>query len=127
LYAKIGTSEFARFHQTLSGLAKIGHIRYVFRHFARNTGEAQNSVGLSGYGVELAIKNTEYKAVDDSAGQEDSNEDQEIHGFDFGTLRLVIKSLYNTITFCLDLTCHISRILSNNLKRICQSSMNCHR
>jgi UDP-glucose:glycoprotein glucosyltransferase len=46
-------------------------------------------VGLSGFGVELAIKNTEYKAVDDSAHKDDGNEDGEVHGFDFGVLRYV--------------------------------------
>lgn len=37
----------------------------------------------------MAIKNTEYKAVDDSAHKDDGNEDGEVHGFDFGVLRLV--------------------------------------
>lgn len=50
---------------------------------------AQVQVGLSGFGVELAIKNTEYKAVDDSNKKDDDNEDEEVHGFNFGTLRFV--------------------------------------
>jgi UDP-glucose:glycoprotein glucosyltransferase len=99
LYAKIGTAKFTSFHRTLSELAKSGKIRYVFRHFDRHAEEVSNGymesfqnsikvrVGLSGFGVELAIKNTEYKAVDDSARKDDENEDGEVHGFDFGALR----------------------------------------
>ena len=52
-------------------------------------------VRLSGYGVELAVKNTEYKAVDDSKvqGDEDgsvkkeSEEENEVDGFLFSRLR----------------------------------------
>lgn len=48
-------------------------------------------MGLSGYGVELAIKNTEYKAVDDSnvkkeAAEEEADPD-DIGGFNFNILK----------------------------------------
>jgi UDP-glucose:glycoprotein glucosyltransferase len=85
LYSKIGTSQFATFHRELVELAKSQKIRYVFRHFDRHGENVK--VGLSGFGVELAIKNTEYKAVDDSGQKDDGNEDGEVHGFDFGVLR----------------------------------------
>lgn len=56
---------------------------------------SKTKVRLSGYGVELAVKNTEYKAVDDSkiqGGDDDTvnkdNEDEnDIDGFLFGKLR----------------------------------------
>ena len=59
---------------------------------------SNQKIRLSGYGVELAVKKTEYKAVDDSkvkddaAGKvqetDDTNED-EVEGFLFGKLRFV--------------------------------------
>ena len=56
---------------------------------------SEDKVRLSGYGVELAVKNTEYKAVDDSKiqgdGDDTTNKDNEdendIDGFLFGKLR----------------------------------------
>ena len=56
---------------------------------------SKDKVRLSGYGIELAVKNTEYKAVDDSKIQSDDddtvnkeNEDEkDIDGFLFGKLR----------------------------------------
>lgn len=47
-------------------------------------------MGLSGYGIELAIKNTEYKAIDDSKinkNQEEEEEPDDFYGFNFKTLR----------------------------------------
>jgi UDP-glucose:glycoprotein glucosyltransferase len=90
LYGELGTAEFAKFHQILKALAKKGTIKYLLRHYSKDISNIK--VGLSGYGVELAIKNTEYKAVDDSNNQkqeddEDSEENNDIHGFNFNTLR----------------------------------------
>uniref|UniRef100_A0A8C9X179 UDP-glucose ceramide glucosyltransferase-like 1 n=1 Tax=Sander lucioperca TaxID=283035 RepID=A0A8C9X179_SANLU len=92
LYAEIGTKKFTSFHKVLSEKAGEGTLIYVLRHFVANP-KPQNML-LSGYGVELAIKSTEYKAVDDTKvkGQftvinaEDDNND-EVHGFIFGTLK----------------------------------------
>ena len=53
---------------------------------------------LSGYGVELAVKKTEYKAVDDSKVKDDTEgkvqktdeaDEDEVEGFLFGKLRFV--------------------------------------
>ena len=53
-------------------------------------------VRLSGYGVELAVKSTEYKAVDDSKVKDDAaggnikkteEDEEEVEGFLFGKLR----------------------------------------
>uniref|UniRef100_A0A8C9WYH9 UDP-glucose ceramide glucosyltransferase-like 1 n=1 Tax=Sander lucioperca TaxID=283035 RepID=A0A8C9WYH9_SANLU len=86
LYAEIGTKKFTSFHKVLSEKAGEGTLIYVLRHFVANP-KPQNML-LSGYGVELAIKSTEYKAVDDTKvkGQFDDNND-EVHGFIFGTLK----------------------------------------
>lgn len=71
-------------------------ILFVFA-FLQST--SKRKIRLSGYGVELAVKKTEYKAVDDSkvkddaAGKvqeaDDANED-EVEGFLFGKLRFVL-------------------------------------
>ena len=71
-------------------------IRFVFAFLQSSS---KRKIRLSGYGVELAVKKTEYKAVDDSkvkddaAGKvqeaDDANED-EVEGFLFGKLRFVL-------------------------------------
>ncbi|KAM9709881.1 UDP-glucose:glycoprotein glucosyltransferase 2 isoform 2-T3 [Menidia menidia] len=92
LYAELGTKKFASFHKVLSEKAEQGALRYVLRHFVANP--KPQKMLLSGYGVELAIKSTEYKAVDDTKvkdsktvtnAEEDDND--EVQGFFFGTLK----------------------------------------
>uniref|UniRef100_A0A3B4ACW7 UDP-glucose ceramide glucosyltransferase-like 1 n=1 Tax=Periophthalmus magnuspinnatus TaxID=409849 RepID=A0A3B4ACW7_9GOBI len=86
LYAEIGTKKFTSFHKVLLEKAEEGTLLYVLRHYPK-------PMLLSGYGVELAIKSTEYKAVDDTqvkdsrtplAGEDNGND--EVQGFLFGTL-----------------------------------------
>uniref|UniRef100_A0A8D2IJG0 UDP-glucose ceramide glucosyltransferase-like 1 n=1 Tax=Varanus komodoensis TaxID=61221 RepID=A0A8D2IJG0_VARKO len=64
LYAEIGSKEFSRFHKLLVEKATAGEVTYVLRHYIANP--SKEKVYLSGYGVELAIKSTEYKAKDDT-------------------------------------------------------------
>uniref|UniRef100_A0A8C4IJP8 UDP-glucose ceramide glucosyltransferase-like 1 n=1 Tax=Dicentrarchus labrax TaxID=13489 RepID=A0A8C4IJP8_DICLA len=93
LYAEIGTKKFTTFHKVLSEKAGEGTLVYVLRHYVAVSSNPQKML-LSGYGVELAIKSTEYKAVDDTKvkGQltivnaEDDNID-EVQGFLFGKLK----------------------------------------
>ncbi|XP_034042197.1 UDP-glucose:glycoprotein glucosyltransferase 2 isoform X2 [Thalassophryne amazonica] len=93
LYAEIGTKKFSSFHKVLSEKAQHGMLIYVLRHFVADP--KPKKMLLSGYGVELAIKSTEYKAVDDTKvkdskmdinAEDDDNED-EVQGFFFGTLK----------------------------------------
>ncbi|XP_051761619.1 UDP-glucose:glycoprotein glucosyltransferase 2 isoform X2 [Ctenopharyngodon idella] len=92
LYAEIGTKEFNTFHKVLSERAQEGKLIYVLRHFVS---EPKNErMLLSGYGVELAIKSTEYKAVDDtqvkeskSVTSDNEDENEEVQGFLFGKLK----------------------------------------
>uniref|UniRef100_A0A3P8U913 UDP-glucose ceramide glucosyltransferase-like 1 n=1 Tax=Amphiprion percula TaxID=161767 RepID=A0A3P8U913_AMPPE len=81
LYAEIGTKKFNSFHTVLSEKAKEGTLAYVLRHYVADP--KPQKMLLSGYGVELAIKSTEYKAVDDT--KDDDND--EVQGFFFGTLK----------------------------------------
>ncbi|XP_077392253.1 UDP-glucose:glycoprotein glucosyltransferase 2 isoform X1 [Festucalex cinctus] len=92
LYAEIGTKKFTSFHAVLTEKADAGALTYVLRHFVATP--KQQKMLLSGYGVELAIKSTEYKAVDDTQvkdskttikPEEDNND--EVQGFFFGTLK----------------------------------------
>uniref|UniRef100_A0A8V0XQS2 UDP-glucose glycoprotein glucosyltransferase 2 n=1 Tax=Gallus gallus TaxID=9031 RepID=A0A8V0XQS2_CHICK len=64
LYAEMGTRDFVKFHKILSEKAQKEEIVYVLRHYIQKP--RSRKMYLSGYGVELAIKSTEYKAVDDT-------------------------------------------------------------
>lgn len=95
LYGQIGTDSFREHHNYLKSLAEKGLILYAVRHYIRV--KSNSKVSLSGYGVELAIKSTEYKAQDDTRvkGELTSNtlvEDEaqkpdETEGFIFSTLK----------------------------------------
>lgn len=77
LYGALGTDCFREFHLTLVEAAKEGKAKYVVRQVLPSGCDAKidrcgavgtrDSLNLGGYGVELALKNMEYKAMDDSA------------------------------------------------------------
>ncbi|KAG7503243.1 hypothetical protein JOB18_034256 [Solea senegalensis] len=91
LYAEIGTKKFVSFHKVLSEKAQQGTLIYVLRHFVADP--KPQKMLLSGYSVELAIKSTEYKAVDDTkvkdpkTGVNTEDGDSDVQGFFFGTLK----------------------------------------
>ncbi|XP_037542094.1 UDP-glucose:glycoprotein glucosyltransferase 2 [Nematolebias whitei] len=91
LYAEIGTKKFSSFHKVLSEKAEEGVLIYVLRHFVADP--KPQKVLLSGYGVELAIKSTEYKAVDDTKVKDSKtvltaeDDDDEVQGFVFAKLK----------------------------------------
>uniref|UniRef100_A0A670I5Q3 UDP-glucose ceramide glucosyltransferase-like 1 n=1 Tax=Podarcis muralis TaxID=64176 RepID=A0A670I5Q3_PODMU len=100
LYAEIGSEEMSRFHRLLVSKVNAGEITYILRHYIANP--SKERVYLSGYGVELAIKSTEYKAKDDTQvkgadvnatviGENDPID--EVQGFLFGKLRQLHPSL----------------------------------
>ncbi|KAK1430222.1 hypothetical protein QVD17_12804 [Tagetes erecta] len=76
LYGALGTNCFKEFHRTLVEAAKEGIVRYVVRPVLPSGCESKvghcgaigtrDPLNLGGYGVELALKNMEYKAMDDS-------------------------------------------------------------
>ncbi|KRY68048.1 UDP-glucose:glycoprotein glucosyltransferase 1 [Trichinella pseudospiralis] len=85
LYADIENPHFKRWHLHLKKLVQRDGISYILRHYPKVKIALFNcnyyailfqmnddTVALSGYAVELAIKSTEYKAVDDSDKQTDS-------------------------------------------------------
>ncbi|XP_015216779.2 UDP-glucose:glycoprotein glucosyltransferase 1 isoform X1 [Lepisosteus oculatus] len=100
LYAEMGSKEFPKFHQLLVSKANRGQISYVLRHFLATP--SNNKVYLSGYGVELAIKNQEYKAKDDTQVQGaevnatvigENDPVDEVQGFLFGKLKTLYPEL----------------------------------
>ncbi|XP_075538389.1 UDP-glucose-glycoprotein glucosyltransferase isoform X3 [Dermacentor variabilis] len=93
LHGDLGAPGFKHFHEALEERAKSRKISYVLRHFVRTP--SASKVRLSGYGVELAIKSTEYKAQDDTKVKEEKNvvDSEEVEkvenmeGFDFKKLK----------------------------------------
>uniref|UniRef100_A0A8C5I386 UDP-glucose ceramide glucosyltransferase-like 1 n=1 Tax=Gouania willdenowi TaxID=441366 RepID=A0A8C5I386_GOUWI len=83
VYAELGTLDFYDLHQVVSFKASEGSVTYVLRHYQN---PSPKKVHLSGYGVELAIKNQEYKAKDDTQVQGNDPVD-EVQGFLFGKLK----------------------------------------
>nr|XP_014720352.2 UDP-glucose:glycoprotein glucosyltransferase 2 isoform X1 [Equus asinus] len=103
LYAEMGTRAFGKFHTVLSEKAQNGEILYVLRHYIQKP--VSQKMYLSGYGVELAIKSTEYKALDDTqvktvtnASVEDEVETKEVQGFLFGKLKERYSHLRDNLT-----------------------------
>ncbi|XP_010279853.1 PREDICTED: UDP-glucose:glycoprotein glucosyltransferase 2-like [Phaethon lepturus] len=103
LYAEMGTKDFVKFHKILSEKAQKEEIVYVLRHYVQKP--SSRKMYLSGYGVELAIKSTEYKAVDDTQvkganetkEEEDEEEENDVQGFLFGKLRQMHPDLKNNL------------------------------
>eukprot|EP00850_Spirogloea_muscicola_P001151 SM000004S15021 [mRNA] locus=s4:854375:863925:+ [translate_table: standard] len=102
LYGALGSACFAPLHRPLAEAAKKGSLRYIYRPLlpveCQLSAETCSALGidsvvtLPGYGVELALKNMEYKAMDDShdraggAGSSESTEDnsmEDVKGFNF--------------------------------------------
>lgn len=70
LYGEIGTKEFVDLYEYCIKMANLGKMNFVVRHLAlfgdQNSFKTIPRVSLGGYGVELAIKSTEYRAQDDT-------------------------------------------------------------
>nr|DAD24321.1 TPA_asm: hypothetical protein HUJ06_025785 [Nelumbo nucifera] len=104
LYGALGTDCFKEFHVALVEASIKGKVKYVVRPVLPSGCEAASgqcgaigtgdSPNLGGYGVELALKNMEYKAMDDSTIKkgvtlEDPHTDdlsQEVRGFIFSRI-----------------------------------------
>ncbi len=94
LYAEPGSAGFNEIHARLKGMAQRGEVDYVLRPYLTKRGTQKTR--LSGFGVELQIKSSEYKAQDDrkvqvdgEEGDGDDHEDdkaEEVEGFDFKKL-----------------------------------------
>lgn len=91
LYGEAGEREYNEFHRVLKQEVQNSAIKYITRHFIRH--RSQTKVRLSGYGVELHLKSTEYKAQDDSPRKDKEERidaelfENEIEGFNFAMLK----------------------------------------
>ncbi len=106
LYSQVGTNQFQNFHEKILSLAETNapnfEIDYLLRHNYVPVHDSRK-VPLSGYGVELDIKSTEYKNKDDTkvntddlksqSSQKNINEDEPIQGFMFNKLKQLNPSL----------------------------------
>ncbi|CAK7268420.1 killer toxin resistant protein [Sporothrix epigloea] len=77
LYADITSPNFGFFHKFLAKKAQAGEITYRLRHVRsaanRARGDELERLPVNGYGVELALKRTDYIVIDDRKAAE--NED----------------------------------------------------
>jgi UDP-glucose:glycoprotein glucosyltransferase len=75
LYADITSPTFGQFHKTLIVTAREGKTSYRIRHRKPLvTEKAQGPLPISGYGVELALKRTDYIVIDDRKDGDSENE-----------------------------------------------------
>ena len=74
LYADITSPLFGQFHQTISSTARNGQTSYQIRYRPSQSQSAKR-LAVNGYGIELALKRTDYIVIDDrSAGSEEAEE-----------------------------------------------------
>ncbi|KAF3763610.1 family 24 glycosyltransferase [Cryphonectria parasitica EP155] len=71
LYADITAPEFGQFHKLLDQKARSRECAYKLRH-RRSSHEPLEALLVSGYGVELALKRTDYIVIDDRKAEEDA-------------------------------------------------------
>lgn len=93
MYGHVGSPMFIDLHEKLKIIADTKGYNYILRHYVKD--RMDKKLRLSGYGVELQMKSTEYKATDDSDikdnsgnGSETCNDGvEEIDGINFNTLK----------------------------------------
>lgn len=101
LYGEAGSKAYNNFHRVLKDEVQNGAIKYITRHFTRN--RSNTKVRLSGYGVELHLKSTEYKAQDDSPRKdtdekfETESAESDVEGFDIATLKTRFPHLSHSL------------------------------
>uniref|UniRef100_A0A8R1DR12 UDP-glucose:glycoprotein glucosyltransferase n=1 Tax=Caenorhabditis japonica TaxID=281687 RepID=A0A8R1DR12_CAEJA len=94
IYGELGSYQLKLLVEKARELADSKNdLRFVLRHSIPND-SLQSLVSLSGYGVELAMKNTEYKAVD---AQNNDNEPENLHGLNFRILNERHKQYTNQL------------------------------
>ncbi|KAF9927498.1 hypothetical protein FBU30_003215 [Linnemannia zychae] len=76
LYADVYDPEFSKFRQYLDTLAQDYGLQYSIRYRPSIKPSTETPLILSGYGVELALKNTDYIVIDDrDLGHSDDSND----------------------------------------------------
>uniref|UniRef100_A0A336KG93 CSON010503 protein n=1 Tax=Culicoides sonorensis TaxID=179676 RepID=A0A336KG93_CULSO len=109
LYGELGKTSLKYYHEKLKNMIENKNLRYVLRNYIKN--HTKKKVRLSGYGVEMHLKSTEYKSQDDSprqTTQKNQEENQivqmEVEGLQFEVLKERFPHLSHSLdTFRLDL------------------------
>ena len=73
LYADIRSPGFPILHQTLAASARKWQLSYKLR-YRHNDDESRPALPVSGYGVELALKRTDYIVIDDREDEVDNGQ-----------------------------------------------------
>lgn len=68
LYADLESNSFSNFHSHLSSSAMDGKIQYIVRYKPPKDFKSRPKENLAGYGLELALKRTDYLVIDDRDG-----------------------------------------------------------
>lgn len=76
LYADVSAPTFKEFHEKLSDMAKQGDISYRVRYRPPQHWTSR-PLFVSGYGVELALKRTDYIVIDDRDAEQRGNSSKE--------------------------------------------------
>ena len=72
LYADITSQSFAKFHDAAMKLAQDGKATYRVR-YKRSPAHPDEALAVNGYGVELALKRTDYIVIDDRGSDTDAD------------------------------------------------------
>ncbi|KAJ3260337.1 UDP-glucose:glycoprotein glucosyltransferase 2 [Boothiomyces macroporosus] len=86
LYADVYSPDYIPFYFKLRELAEEGDFNFVLRY--RPSSNTYPTIALSGYGVELAIKSTEYAVVDDRVVEGGSDADLSVETKDEDSLNI---------------------------------------
>ncbi|RMY53615.1 hypothetical protein D0864_14073 [Hortaea werneckii] len=73
LYADITSDSFKKFHKTISKTARQGKTSYRVRYVPPKAATSM-PLTVSGYGVELALKRTDYIVIDDRQAEEEQKD-----------------------------------------------------
>lgn len=76
LYADILSPLFGQFHQTISSTARKGPTSYRIR-YRPSASSSVKALSVNGYGIELALKRTDYIVIDDRSGVIEGTEEQD--------------------------------------------------
>ncbi|RGP71852.1 udp-glucose:glyco glucosyltransferase [Fusarium longipes] len=84
LYADPTSASFGPFHNALSKAARQGMLSYRLR-YRRSAGVGNSSLPVSGYGVKLDLKRTDYIVIDDREADQETQKRTVVADVDFDT------------------------------------------
>ena len=92
LYADIMSPLFSQFHQTISSTARNGQTSYRVR-YRPSQSQSAKPLAVNGYGIELALKRTDYIVIDDrSAGSEEAEDQGLLAGSEAAAEEFLLES-----------------------------------